>query len=375
MPVNHSRKIVLIAVLIITSAGVGATNMVSAVASLWPLRETRQSVLIADYRSLTCPKTPPAAYTGHLQVDSKYDQSDESKTTLTRLSKDSERIRDRMTKYHGGLQQAITHFERAQTGAEANYALACLDQWLDAWAEPAALMSRDVSGTGRAVRKWSLAALSSGLLKVRALSNGGYQLSDVQQAWLQQLADTVIEDYSPRQTLDFEWFNNHDYWAAWAVASTGMLIGNNKYLDWADKTLHLAFQQMEPGQAEGYVHLPLETARGQLAVDYTHYALVPLVLLTEAVQFNGRALSEDEHRKLGLLVNFAVGGVLQPDAVPELEPQQVRPSEHKMVWLLPFLKQQPGHELARKLHDQVAEDIGHYGQVGGNIRFFYSEID
>lgn len=366
---NTLRKIVLMLGLVMTSVSVNATT------SLWPPRETTQSVLVADYRSLVCPKTPPAAYTGHLQVDSKYDQSDASKTTLTQLSESTQRIRDRLTRYQAGLQQAIKYFERAENGMEVNYALACLTQWLDAWAEPAALLSRDVSGTGRAVRKWSLAALSSGLLKVRALSNEGYQLSEPQQAWLQQLADRVIEDYSPRQTLSFDWFNNHDYWAAWAVASTGMLLGKDEYLSWADRTLRLAFQQMTSSQAGDYAYLPLETARGQLAVDYTHYALVPLVLLTEAVQLNGRPLSEDERRKLEKLVNFAVHGVLQPDAVPELEPQQSRPPAHKMVWLLPFLKQQPTHELARELYDQVAKDIGHYGQIGGNIRFFYPEID
>lgn len=369
MPVSTLRKIVLILVLALTSANVSATN------SSWQPRETRQSVLIADYHSLVCPKTPPAAYTGHLQLDSKYDQSDESKSTLTELSEDTKRIRDRVTRYHGGLQQAIKYFERAESATEVNYALACLDQWLDAWAEPAALLSRDVSGTGRAARKWALAALSSGLLKVRALSNEGYQLSELQQRWLQQLADMVIEEYSPRQTLAFEWFNNHDYWAAWAVASTGMLLGNEEYLEWANKTLGLAFQQMESGQAGDYVHLPLETARGPLAVDYTHYALVPLVLLTEAMQLNGYPLTENEHYKLGELANFAVRGVLQPDSLPELESPQARPPTHKMVWLLPFLKLQSGHTLARELYDQVAKDIGHYGQVGGNIRFFYPEID
>lgn len=372
MPLVRLKSSVIALLMVLASLWAASA---SAATSMWPPRATSQSAMIGDYRALSCPRSPPPAYTGHLRVDSKYDQSEASKTTLVPLPQESERIRQQITEYHRGLQEIITRYERARNEQEVNLSLACLHQWLEAWAQPGAMLSREVSGTGRAVRKWSLAALGSGLLKVRALSNGGYQLSTAQRSWLERLSNAVISDYSPRQTLDFTWFNNHDYWAAWAVSSTGMLLDRNAHIDWAAKTLQLAFEQMQPGQAGDYVQLPLETARGRLAVDYTHYALVPLVLLAESMQANGRSLSTDQQRKLGQLANFAVRGVLEPANLPELEAGQERPPNHKMVWLIPFLKQQPGHILARQLYGQAGSELGYYGQVGGNIRFFYPNID
>ncbi|MFN3579179.1 MAG: alginate lyase family protein [Pseudomonas sp.] len=345
-----------------------------ATESIWPARETRQSAMISDYRAMTCMQMPSAAYTGHLQLDSKYDQSDATKTTLTELNRETKKIRDQLTRYQRGLLDAVRDFERADNPVEVNLALACLSDWLDAWGQGEALLSTDVSSTGRAVRKWSLAAISSGLLKVQALSNGQYRLSEVQEKWLQQLAEAVMNDYGPRQTLDFDWFNNHDYWAAWAVSATGMLLDKEDYLTWSGKTFRLALQQMQPGAGD-YHYLPLEMARDNLAIDYTHYALVPLALLAEAEELNGTKLTSDEWARLGQLANLAGLGVLRERSVTELTSRQDKVPSHKMIWLLPFLALQPEHALALELYQKVKSDIGHYGQVGGNLRPFYPEIE
>lgn len=343
--------------------------------TIWPARVTSQSVMIGDYQGFNCLKAPPPAYTGPLQIDSKYDQGDQTKSSLKRLSRDSEQIRNKLMEYHRGLQETVTRFERAKNAEEVNYSLACLDQWLNAWANPGALLSTDASSTGKAVRKWSLAAIASGLLKVRALSDNRYELSAGQRKWLEALAGAVIADYGSRQTLDFAWFNNHDYWSAWAVSGTGMLLGRDDYLQWADTTLHLALRQITPGMAGDYAQLPQETARGSLAVEYTHYALVPLVLLVESAEVNGRPLNTAERQQLAQLANFAVIGVLNPEQLPELVRQQERPGGHKMSWLLPFLKQQPDHQRALSLLREQGDDVGSYSQIGGDIRFFYPGVE
>ncbi|SDU35016.1 alginate lyase family protein [Halopseudomonas salegens] len=347
----------------------------AATTSIWPARETTQSAMIVDdYLTLTCPRTPPAAYTGHLQLDSKYDQSDATKTTLTPLSRDTRRVRDHITSFNRGLVEIVSRFERADNPMEANIALACLHVWLEAWAQGKALLSTDVSGTGRAVRKWSLAAISSSLLKVRALSNQRYSLSSSQLSWLQQLSEAVMHDYGPRQTLDYAWFNNHDYWAAWAISATGMLLERDDYMRFSDKTLRLALQQMRPGDGD-YRYLPLEMDRGKLAIEYTHYALVPLVFLAEAAEVNGARLTADEWTRLGQLVNLAALGVLREESIAELTHAQSEVPAHKMIWLLPFMARQPEHALAQELFGELGSSIGHYGQVGGDLRHLYPGID
>ncbi|MFN3579181.1 MAG: alginate lyase family protein [Pseudomonas sp.] len=352
----------------------GMTLPAAAANTIWPARETSQSAMIGDYRAVSCPQAPPEPYTGHLQLDSKYDQSDASKTTLTDLSRDTQRIRDQVDAYHHGLNEGISRFERANSPAEVNLALGCLHTWLESWARDGALLSSNISGTGRAVRKWSLAAISSRVLKLQALTNKRYSVTAVQRNWLQQLSQAVMYDYGPRQTLEFDWFNNHDYWAAWAITATGMVLDRNDYLHWSARTFVLALQQMEPG-AGGYRYLPLEMARDNLAVDYHHYALVPLVLMAQTAEANGRKLTRDEWLRLGELVNLAALGVLREGSVSELTSSQDRVSSHKMVWLLPFLSMQPRHALALELYSQVGSEVGYYGQVGGDLRPFYPDIN
>lgn len=360
----------LLAVIITLSA-----SSAMAASSMWEPRETKQSKLISDYREQSCPKKPPRAYTGHLQLDSKYDQSDRTKSTLTDLPKETKAIRSHITDYHRGLAGFVRYYESADSQGEANRSLACLHQWLEAWASEGALLSTDMSGTGRAVRKWSLAALSSVLLKIHAVTNGEFELSAAQRNWLEKLAEGVIRDYSPRQTLEYQYFNNHDYWAAWAVSATGMLLGRDRYIDWSEKTLHLALEQSRESEAKGHRYLPLEVARGNLAVDYMHYAMVPLVLLVESMAANDRDLDAEQQRKLGELANFAARGVMEPGSLPELRKGQKEVPSHKMVWLLPFLKQQPFHSQARTLYRKVKDDVGFYGQVGGSLRSLYPGVE
>ncbi|MGG2396364.1 polysaccharide lyase [Pseudomonas sp. SH1-B] len=347
----------------------------NAAQSIWPAQPTAASSLLGDYRQERCPKAPPPAYTGHLQLDSKYDQSDASKSRLVaQQSKDTQRIRKQVQGYIGGLIKAVQVFQRTSKANEANIALACLDQWLDAWASKSALLSDDASKTGVASRKWALAAIASTLLKVQALSDRHYQLSPVQRRWLQQLSAKVVAEYEPRRYDTGIYFNNHDYWAAWAVAAAAMLLDDDKGLAWADVALRRAFSQLAQGDGD-YQYLPLEVARGRLAADYSHYALVPLMLLVEAAEFNGRPLSEQERSKLAGLANFAIRAVLEPKTLPELSERQTEVGPHKMVWLLPFLNRYPQHQWARRLYQAQGDEINHYSQVGGDLKPLYPQLN
>lgn len=369
MPTKHPliSGVALLLCLVITLPAAAANT-------IWPARETRQSSMIGDYRAVNCPQAPPQPYTGHLRLDSKYDQTDASKSTLTSLSSDTQRVRALIDSFHSGLNEGMSRFDRANSPAEVNLALACIHTWLESWASAGALLSSDISGTGRAVRKWSLAAISSRLLKLKALSNEHYIVTPAQQNWLKQLSQKVMSDYSSRQTGDFAWFNNHDYWAAWALCATGMLLDQNDYLHWSARTFQLALQQMQPGAGD-YRFLPLEMARDNLALDYHHYALVPIVLMAQTAEANGIKLTQDAWSRIGGVVDLAALGLLHEESVSEFTSSQSAVSNHKMVWLLPFLSMQPRHDLALRLYSQVGHNVGYYGQVGGDLRPFYPDVD
>lgn len=347
-----------------------------ATTSIWAAQPNALVGHAADYRQLSCPKKAPAAYTGHLQLQSKYDQSDSSKSTLrAKQSKETTQIGKQIKRYIGGLVSASNQFQRAKKPQQARLALACLDQWLTAWATAGALHSKDASNTGVASRKWALAAISSTLLKTQALSNRAWQPSSVQRSWLEQLGEQVIAEYQPRHQPGFKFFNNHDYWAGWAVAATGMLLGRDDFMAWADSNLRRAFRQMTLSTSGDYAYLPLEVARSQLAADYSNYAMVPLVLLAEAAQFNGRPLSAEESRKLQLLANFTARAVLQPQTLEELQGKtQKAVGAHKMSWLIPYLNRYPEHVWARKLYAAQDGEVDNYGQIGGHLKPLYSHF-
>lgn len=366
----------LCTVLIAGALGLSSVPGQAALRSIWQAEGSPPAPL--DYRELTCRKQVPPAYTGPLQIDSKYDQSDPSKTTLSRKtpSAASQLAYRSAGEYTKSLASFADYYLRAETPGHAAMALACIDQWLQVWAEAGALTSRDASKTGIAVRKWSLAAISSMILKTQALSHGQLQLSGEQRRWLDDLAKLVIDDYAPRLEPGFRHFNNHDYWAAWALASTGIVLDQPRYLDIGERIMRRALQQITISANGRYAYLPNELARGKLAANYTHYALVPLVLLAEALRQNGDRLSEDDEHRLDLLANFAAQAVLAPQRLPELQgKKQSRVDPYKMAWLIPFLDHAPKHELAKRLYQAEADDVDGYSQIGGLIAPLYPTLN
>ena len=200
--------------------------------------------------------------------------------------------------------------------------------------------------------------------------------SDAQRNWLKQLAELVIDDYAPRLAPDFRYFNNHDYWAAWALASTGIVLDQPRYLDIGERIMRRALQQITTSANGRYAYLPNELARGKLAANYTHYALVPLVLLAEALRQNGDRLSDDDERRLDLLANFAAQLVLAPQRLPELDgKKQEQVDPYKMAWLIPFLNHAPKHELANRLYRTEADAVDGYSQIGGRIAPLYPTLE
>lgn len=313
---------------------------------------------------------PP--YTGPLLIDSKYDQSDASKSTLA--NKEDLEGWDSKARIEAFSRQMV-EFSNAylmrESPSHKAMALACMSESLTNWASANALLTDQVSGTGRAVRKWALAALSSTLRKTIILSNGEFVLTDTQRAWLSRVADSVVKDYTPRQDPSFRYFNNHDYWAAWAVASTGMVVNNQRYIDWGYRVFDLAMQQIELGEQGRIGWLPNEVGRGPLGAEYTHYAITPLALLANHAAENKHPLDRQQNQRLQALANFAVIAAMKPEALGQLEGRQRSVPNHKLSWLIPFLAEFPEHTAALVLYFDQDAKVDGYSQIGGLIGPLY----
>jgi poly(beta-D-mannuronate) lyase len=329
----------------------------------------------ADYVS-RCSKEPPSPYTGPLSVESKYDQSDVTKSRLkASTSSESREIQEVIQAYTKQLVTFLTYYESKNNSKDQARALACFDVWLQTWSEGGALLTEDATKTGRAVRKWTLAAIASSIIKAQALTQGQYAPNKVQQDWLDALAQHIISDYSPRLEPGFPYFNNHDYWAGWAVAATGKVIGKSSYQEWGHNILRKGLAQIVLTSDGQYGYLPNEVAREQLAANYIHYALVPLALLYDSSQRQGFPITTEEKTKLLALGNFAAELVLRPErlkAIVKGEQEDVAP--YKMVWLIPFLVHFPDQTAARSLYKTHEGDIDNYSQIGGSIRVLYPDF-
>ena len=98
-----------------------APTLHAAPQSIWPPQTPHLNV--GDYRSVSCPYPPPAAYTGPLQVDSKYDQTDPTKSTLGRTaSAQSKEISETVNRYGKMLVRFADHYQTTTTPAHVRTA-------------------------------------------------------------------------------------------------------------------------------------------------------------------------------------------------------------------------------------------------------------
>jgi poly(beta-D-mannuronate) lyase len=335
-----------------------------------------QPVLGGTVSSLECLKDVPEPFTESLVVESKYVQTEKSKSTLK--ASRSGRSED-IQRHIQGFSKSIVHFAdfyiENPNSRKGRMARACVDVWMNTWASARALTTDDTSKTGVAVRKWTLAALSSVLLKLKHVEGPQWTISEVQRDWLQMLAEKVMADYGKRLDPDFKYFNNHDYWAAWAVASTGSVLGRADYLEWSVPFYQRAMGQIETFSDGRYGYLPNEAARKQLAANYTHYALVPLVMLSDLLLDSGYKPSAQEEGKLRQLVNFAAQMILEPGAVSDvLDGEQREVPAYKLAWLIPYLSRYPDNQLARQLYERYGGEVDGYSQAGGQLRPLYAAL-
>lgn len=367
----------LTVVLIVLAINTVDLTHAESTSSLWSNLDTPQSQITTDaYKTLQCSTAPPEPFTDALLIESKYDQTDSTKSTLVTTSESSKEIGSYIKSYIKGLLTASKSYRKTTKTVQANTALACLSDWLEEWAQGDALLNPEATKTGIAARKWALAAISAIILNTQGYSNGKFELTTEQKSWLKKLAEQVIAEYEPRRAANFTgYFNNHDYWAGWAVSSTGMALNNRELLIWGHTSLQMALQQVVVSSDGQYAWLPYEVERGNLAAEYSNYAMIPLMLLANTARANDLELSDEELTKLQLLGNFTALTVLKPTSLQQLTETQSTVKPYKMIWVIPFIDEYPNNSLAKQLYSQDPTGIDNYSQVSGSIKAFYPDVN
>lgn len=289
-----------------------------------------QPVSIGAMTSKTC-DSPPPPFTGDLIFPSKYEGSDKARSTLNHES----------TKRYTELTADINKLETTVIRMADDYLSGrsditqrnCLLSWLRTWAEQDALLSTNTNQTGVAVRKWTLAALSSAYLKVKAASDTP-DTEPVQtiEKWLAALAEQVIRDYNDKS---FEKMNNHDYWAGWSVMVTSAALNRQDLFDWANSRLQLGLAQVDE---DGF--LPNELKRKTRALSYHNFSLQPLVMLAVFSEANDAPLTIQQRAALNRLMSQVVVGIKNPSVFQQkaTSEQDLKglDTNYTLAWMEPY---------------------------------------
>lgn len=223
---------------------------------------------------------------------------------------DPERIRARkaatapLHAYLGTVVRLADEAMRA-TGDARRERQACAERWLAAWAEGDALFGTVSWPEGAYERKWTLVGLSLAYLKMYGAQLPAKPPPAVER-WLRRLAEAVVGEYS-----GLAWKrNNHYYWAGLAAVAAATVIDDSAIYAWGQSQYDQAMGAIRPDGS-----LPLELARGPLALYYHSYSASPLAMTLVFRVANGAGGDDAPLRRL---VGLILRGLADPSLVADL---------------------------------------------------------
>ncbi|WP_455921929.1 mannuronate-specific alginate lyase [Pseudomonas putida] len=308
----------------------------------------------------------PQPYTQSLQFRSKYEGSDKTRSTFNATSDKAFRDATKdITSMERGISKQVMVYMRDGNPQQ----LDCTLNWLTAWAQADALMSKDFNHTGKSMRKWALGSMASAYVRLKFSDSHPLathqQQTQVIEAWFGRLADQVVSDWN---NLPLDHTNNHSYWAAWSVMAASVALDRRDLFDWSVKEYKIGANQVD---ADGF--LPNEVKRQQRALAYHNYALPPLSMIASFAQANGVDLRQENNGALKRLGDKVLAGVKNPDIFEAKNGKDQDMTDlkvdSKFAWLEPWcsLYSCPPDALERKHEGQPFKTF----RLGGDLTKVY----
>ncbi len=221
----------------------------------------------------------------------------------------------------------------------ANGTLAmCAVDWLGTWADAGAMLGTADNG-GQFLRKWSLAPIAVGYLKVRQAPEIDQARARTVQDWIRRWGLAVRADWSANTSANSR--NNYQlYWAGWGVMAAAIASGDRELFDWSIGVARFAMGQV---RADGSLAWAMATGRKAL---YHHLlSVAPLVMMAEGAAANGYDLYAEEENALRRLAKFALAGLDSPSLIATRAgaPQSsvLPPDSEDLAWIIPYVAHFP----------------------------------
>lgn len=313
-----------------------------------------------------CPE-PPEPYTAALDFPSRYEGSDSARDkTNKKAEREYKRRSAAINDFEKGFSKLVDHYMKDGHAAQLDCALA----WLDRWSQAQALLGAAKTHTGMSMRKWALGSVASAYLRLKFSRSQPLRdraaTAQRAEAWIGRLAERVIAEW--RGAPD-EKFNNHEYWAAWAVMASAVVLDRRDLFDWPVAVFRRAAGQVD---AEGY--LANELARETRALQYHNYSLPPLAMLAAFAKANGVDLSRENDGALQRLARRTLAGVDDPGLFEaktgKRQTREGTDEASKFAWLEPYCWVYTcGEDLQRRL--QSLRPLKTY-RLGGDITALFA---
>ena len=287
----------------------------------------------------TCPEPPP--FSTSLQAEGYY--SDPHHSIVDPKMLEAER---QATAAPDHLGQWTTQAADAYRRHGSRAAAACVYTLLDAAARAHAWADAMPTSQGSYEQKWLLAGVSVAYLKVRSSGVGTpAQEKDIRK-WLNTVsgrARDYVERKEPYPGSDA--WNNHRYWAGFAVSAAGIATGNRSDYEWGIASYKAGVDQIQPDGA-----LPREMARAGRALHYHLYALAPLIMIAELAEANNLDLYRYRDGAIHRLVRLCIAGLQDPGifakatGVPQEDFDVAAGSS--IGWAVPYVQRFPNAQLS-----------------------------
>jgi poly(beta-D-mannuronate) lyase len=228
---------------------------------------------------------------------------------------------------------------------------ACAGHWLTVWAKGGAMLGHMSSQQAVVERKWRTAGMAVGYLKIRGSLDPAERAAI--DAWMNDLGDQVVADQGwPAKR------NNHVYWAGFAAGAVGTATGATRLLDYSRRAYDAGMTDIRPDGT-----LPMELARRQKALDYTNYALAPLVMAAELAALRGEDWYGHENGAIHRLAGRVMTGLHDPKSFAALagEPTVDVPRGGVLGWLAFYRTRYPDRV------DGAPAGPFHYPWLGGDL--------
>jgi len=290
------------------------------------------AVVQSDKEIKACPSNANP-FTAALDFPSRYEGSDKARDDLNPESERKYReLIAPISSLERGLSQQVDDYMRAGNVES----LECAKKLLRSWSSANALMGQAVTHTGKSMRKWALASISSAYVRLK-FSTSNPLASDPElvaavDKWLETVARRVVEEWRDQP---LEKMNNHEYWAAWGVMAASVATDRRDLFEWSIRQFQIAGTQVD---GEGF--LPNELARDTRALQYHNYALTPLTMIAAFAKANGQEPEKAQRDAMDRLSERVLAGMDQPDMFKrKTGDKQVTADlseKSKLAWLEPY---------------------------------------